>query len=68
MKYITMIASLAILSACVPDDTREKTTSEVGHVYTAECIDGVEYWKQSSGYHGYMSPRINPETLEFVRC
>lgn len=67
MKYVIMIASFAILSACVPDD-REKVFSEVGQRYTVECIDGVEYWKQRRGNAGYMSPRINPETLEFVRC
>lgn len=67
MKYVIMIASFAILSACIPD-AREKVASEVGQTYTVECINGVEYWKQSRGYGGYMAPRINPETLTFVRC
>jgi hypothetical protein len=67
MKYVIMIASFAILSACKPD-TRERQMSEQGLSYAAECIDGVEYWMRFSGHKGYMSPRINPDTMTFVRC
>jgi hypothetical protein len=36
--------------------------------FNVSCIQGVEYWYGQSGYKGYMSPRIDPETLAFVRC
>jgi hypothetical protein len=70
MKYIIVIAAFASLSACKPDtpDTREKQMSEQGLSYAVECIDGVEYWKRDNGHAGYLSPRINSETLAFMRC
>jgi hypothetical protein len=68
MKYVIMLASFAILSGCKPD-TRQETVSESGQTYKVECIEGVEYWKQGRGSSAsYMSPRINTETLTFVRC
>lgn len=66
-KYILLVTAALFLVACKPD-TRQELVSESDQTYKVECIDGVEYWKQRRGYNGYMSPRINPETLEFVRC
>ena len=37
------------------------------HVNTS-CIDGVEYYTRSSGYQGYIAPRVDPDTLTFVNC
>jgi hypothetical protein len=68
MKYIIVIAAFASLTACKTDDTREKVASEAGRTYTVECIEGVEYWVRSNGHQAYMSPRINSETLAFMRC
>jgi hypothetical protein len=36
--------------------------------FKVSCIDGVEYWYGQSGYKGYMSPRIDRATLDFVVC
>lgn len=65
MKYIIIAAAALLLSACKEQET---IRGDSGNSYYAECIDGVEYWKNTHGNAGYMSPRINPETLEFVRC
>ena len=66
MKWILIPVMLITLAAC--NDDRERVESEDGAGYRVECIDGVEYWLRWSGYKGYMAPRIDPETLEFVRC
>lgn len=36
--------------------------------FNVSCIDGVEYWYGQSGYKGYIAPRIDSHTLDFVRC
>lgn len=36
--------------------------------FNVSCIDGVEYWYGQSGYKGYIAPRIDSSTLNFVRC
>ena len=36
--------------------------------FKVSCFDGVEYWYGQSGYKGYMSPRIDRATLDFVVC
>ena len=33
------------------------------------CLDGVAYWVDGEDtYYQMMAPRIDPETLTFVRC
>jgi len=66
MKWIAIPLMLVTLAAC--QDDREQTKSDNGKTYNAECIDGVEYWVRWTGHKGYMAPRIDPKTLEFVRC
>lgn len=36
--------------------------------FNVSCIDGVEYWYGQDGYKGYMAPRIDSGTLDFVQC
>jgi hypothetical protein len=36
--------------------------------FNVSCIDGVEYWYGQAGYKGYIAPRIDSETLDFVTC
>ena len=66
MKWILIPVMLITLAAC--QDEREQTQAEQGNKYRVECIDGVEYWTRWTGYKGYMAARVDPETLEFVRC
>jgi hypothetical protein len=66
MKYVLIMTAILALAAC--KDERPTTESESGLNYKAECIDGVEYWVRSTGHRGYMSVRVDPKTLSFVRC
>lgn len=67
MKWFILPLMLITLVAC--QDDRERVESANGGKYKVECIDGVEYWLRiTAGGHGYMSPRIDPETLDFVLC
>jgi hypothetical protein len=64
MKWFVIPMMLITLAACQGD-----VESDQGRSYTVECIDGVEYWLRHGGNgRSYMAPRIDPETLEFVRC
>jgi hypothetical protein len=66
MYVISFIAILAIVLAALAafDDAATVDLSD----FSVSCIDGVEYWYGQSGYKGYMSPRIDSGTLDFVRC
>ena len=63
MKWLAIPLMIIPLAAC--QDDREKAVSDLKYNYLVECIDGVEYWIRLSGY---MAPRVDPETLTFVRC
>jgi len=66
MKYVLMAAIVLTLAGC--KDERPSTESVSGNTYRVECIDGVQYWIRGYGRSQMMAPRINPETLTFVRC
>jgi hypothetical protein len=66
MYGIAFTAIIAIAVATLVAIDRNATV--VSSDFSVSCIDGVEYWYGQSGYKGYMSPRINNETLDFVRC
>lgn len=62
MKYLAVITIL-LLAGCVEDGSDQ--TSDVITV----CLDGVAYWIDMEGTnYQMMSPRIDPDTLSFVRC
>lgn len=65
MKYLA-IFSLVFLAACYEDTS--SIQSENGRTFHVECIDGVEYWHRNANSRSSMSPRIDPNTLTFVRC
>jgi hypothetical protein len=67
-KIVLIAAAIAVFSLGACKDEREAASSEFGRNSSVECLDGVEYWVRNSGYRGYMSPRIDPHTLTFVRC
>jgi hypothetical protein len=62
MKYILTITIVLILSGCVAEG--EDKTSDM----TSICLDGVSYWYASGQSRAVLAPRINPETLTYVRC
>ena len=62
MKYLVVVATL-FLVGCVEDGSDQ--TSDMITV----CLDGVAYWVTSAGTnYQMMAPRIDPDTLSFVRC
>lgn len=67
MKNMMLALVLIGTSGCV-DDNRERNFGSSGSTYYIECIDGIEYWQGNSAHRGYMSVRIDPETMTFARC
>lgn len=65
MKYALLAIAALTLAACVEegsDLTNKHNTITV-------CLDGVEYWMINPEARSQtMAPRIDPETLSFVRC
>jgi hypothetical protein len=71
MKYGFLIVVLVFVAGCVSEaeqSTPSTSSRYVGETYELECIDGVEYWFRAVGNKGYLAPRIDPETLTYVRC
>lgn len=66
MKYVLLVAVVLTLSAC--KDGKERTFTENGTPYYAECVEGVQYWILGGGQSRMMAPRIDSQTLTFVRC
>lgn len=64
MKYFSIALVGLALMACTPEEGADVTSA-----VTPLCIDGVQYWTMYMGSQaGLMSPRVDPETLTFVRC
>jgi len=59
-----VLVGLIIGAVALADKAATVETSD----FKVSCIDGVEYWYGQSGYKGYMSPRIDRATLDFVVC
>jgi hypothetical protein len=58
-----LIAAIALtLTGCVEEGS-DQTSGMV-----TMCLDGVAYWYDGQGQSQMMSPRVDPETLTFVRC
>ena len=62
-KLIIAAPLIVLLTGCNGD-----TESNTGRNYSVECVNGVEYLIRAMGNRGYMSPRIDSETLDFIRC
>lgn len=64
MKYFSIALVGFALMACTPEEGTDVTSA-----VTPLCIDGVQYWTMYMGSQaGLMSPRVDSETLTFVRC
>lgn len=68
MKKFIMICIVGVaLSGCVVEDG-DTITNENSDLTTV-CIGGVEYWfKDLNTRAQTMAPKIDSETLNFVRC
>jgi hypothetical protein len=66
IEFIAAFIAVAVVFAALYFvDSQAKVNS---NDFTANCLDGIEYWYGQSGYKGYMAPRIDSATLDFVRC
>lgn len=64
MKYLLIALMGLALMACKPEEGQDVTNS-----VSSLCVDGVQYWTMYMGRQaGVMTPRVDPETLTFVRC
>lgn len=64
MKYISIALVCMTLTACTIEEGQDVT-----ELTTSVCLDGVEYWTMYLGANaGVLAPRVDPETLTFVRC
>lgn len=61
MKYV-ILASVLFLAAC-----KENGSDQTDDMITI-CLDGVSYWFDGLSQSQMMAPRIDPETLTYVRC
>lgn len=63
MKYALLVIAALTLAGCI-EDGKDATTDMI-----IVCLDGVEYWVDGENtQQQMMAPRIDPETLSFVRC
>ncbi len=64
MKYLSIALVCLTLTACTIENGQDVT-----ELVTAVCLDGVEYLSMGMGANaGLLAPRVDPETLTFVRC
>jgi hypothetical protein len=64
MKYLVTAAVLLSLAGCEEKNNTDQTSDMI-----TVCLDGVAYWVDGEDtYYQMMAPRIDPETLTFVRC
>jgi hypothetical protein len=62
-KYL-VIVSVLFLVACKEKNNTNQTSDMI-----TVCLDGVAYWVDGEDtYFQMMAPKIDPETLTFVRC
>jgi hypothetical protein len=70
IKTISVLATLTLLTACVPRsnsfDKNDYFTSE--SMFETICLDGVEYWIRAAHHRSYLAPRIDPKTMMPVAC
>jgi uncharacterized protein YcfL len=62
MKYGLLLVAALALAGC-----KENGSNQTNDMITI-CLDGVAYWYDGQGQTQMMSPRIDPETLSFVKC
>jgi hypothetical protein len=66
--FITFVGGVLVLMVIVFAMNADSNAVVEVADFNVSCIDGVEYWYGQSGYKGYIAPRIDSQTLNFVRC
>ena len=61
-KFVVLIVAALTLAGCVEEG------DNVTENYVSVCIDNVQYWQRINGNQGFLAPRIDTETLNYVRC
>ncbi len=62
MKYVAIL-SLIFLASCIEDGS-DSTDDMI-----TTCLGGVAYWVDGENTdQQMMAPRIDPQTLTFIRC
>lgn len=67
IKYLMILIFMVLLVGCKSDNVLNETTYNE-HDFVVSCLKGVEYYFRKAGTGSYMSPVIDKETLNFVRC
>ena len=62
-KTIVAFIILFLLVGCGKEEGSNQTED-----MTTICLDGVAYWFDGAGAGQMMAPRVDPETLTFIRC
>jgi uncharacterized protein YcfL len=62
-KTIVAFIILFLLVGCGREEGSNQTED-----MTTICLDGVAYWFDGMGQSQMMAPRVDPETLTFIRC
>lgn len=62
-KTIVAFIILFLLVGCGKEEGSNQTED-----MTTICLDGVAYWFDGMGQSQMMAPRVDPETLTFIRC
>lgn len=63
MKNIILGALVLVLVSACAEDGDDLTDN-----LTTVCLDGVAYWYDYGSYGSAYTPRVNPETLDFMLC
>lgn len=61
-KIIASMSVMVLLAGCVEEG--EDLTAE----FTTVCVYGVEYLFATSGHQGFLSAKVDAETLSYIRC
>jgi hypothetical protein len=69
MNWLITLVALMVFAGLLLFVARSDSNAVVEVTdFNVSCIGGVEYWYGQAGYKGYIAPRIDSETLDFVTC
>lgn len=68
MVLLSVVTVVLLYAFAPPDFEPGARPRERVADFDVSCIDGVEYWYGQEGNKGYLAPRIDSETLDFVTC
>ena len=68
MNKLVVIAMALAVAGCIESPGPVVEEAATSNDYETICLDGVRYWYKRDGYRESLAPRIDPETLQPVRC